>query len=193
MSSAGTLIDTRRSSAPSSSTFAISFFLWCEGRDSNPHALRRQILSLVRLPIPPPSRKESTYYSARGGEPLRELPRRFAAFARAVARAGRDHLQVRAQRRRLRRRGQRSTSGTPAEIKRLPRAARRAVDAAFPRCGKNHSGTWASGPAIRRSARRVFPGRDQKTLPTFPPADGVLPPFRKSRRPAAAAPVQTNE
>ena len=28
---------------------------WCEGRDSNPHALRRQILSLVRLPIPPPS------------------------------------------------------------------------------------------------------------------------------------------
>ena len=30
---------------------------WCEGRDSNPHALRRQILSLVRLPIPPPSPK----------------------------------------------------------------------------------------------------------------------------------------
>src|SRR6266571_5711727 len=26
--------------------------LWCEGRDSNPHAFRRQILSLVRLPIP---------------------------------------------------------------------------------------------------------------------------------------------
>ncbi len=31
--------------------------MWCEGRDSNPHALRRQILSLVRLPIPPPSPK----------------------------------------------------------------------------------------------------------------------------------------
>jgi hypothetical protein len=26
---------------------------WCERGDSNPHALRRQILSLVRLPIPP--------------------------------------------------------------------------------------------------------------------------------------------
>lgn len=33
---------------------------WCEGRDSNPHALRRQILSLVRLPIPPPSQKNET-------------------------------------------------------------------------------------------------------------------------------------
>jgi squalene synthase HpnC len=32
---------------------------WCEGRDSNPHALRRQILSLVRLPIPPPSREKA--------------------------------------------------------------------------------------------------------------------------------------
>jgi hypothetical protein len=27
--------------------------VWCERGDSNPHALRRQILSLVRLPIPP--------------------------------------------------------------------------------------------------------------------------------------------
>jgi hypothetical protein len=27
--------------------------LWCGWRESNPHALRRQILSLVRLPIPP--------------------------------------------------------------------------------------------------------------------------------------------
>jgi hypothetical protein len=27
---------------------------WCPGRDSNPHALRRRILSPLRLPIPPP-------------------------------------------------------------------------------------------------------------------------------------------
>jgi hypothetical protein len=26
---------------------------WCERGDSNPHGLLRQILSLVRLPIPP--------------------------------------------------------------------------------------------------------------------------------------------
>ena len=26
---------------------------WCERRDSNPHGFPRQILSLVRLPIPP--------------------------------------------------------------------------------------------------------------------------------------------
>jgi hypothetical protein len=26
---------------------------WCERGDSNPHGLPRQILSLVRLPIPP--------------------------------------------------------------------------------------------------------------------------------------------
>ena len=58
-----TAIDRRRSRAPSCSTFtAIPFrilFLpdcWCEGWDSNPHAVRRQDLNLVRLPIPPPSR-----------------------------------------------------------------------------------------------------------------------------------------
>ncbi len=27
--------------------------IWCERRDSNPHAFRRQNLNLVRLPIPP--------------------------------------------------------------------------------------------------------------------------------------------
>jgi squalene synthase HpnC len=37
----------------------LSVVRWCEGRDSNPHALRRQILSLVRLPIPPPSREKA--------------------------------------------------------------------------------------------------------------------------------------
>jgi hypothetical protein len=30
-----------------------SLLLWCERGDSNPHGLPRQILSLVRLPIPP--------------------------------------------------------------------------------------------------------------------------------------------
>ena len=36
----------------------ITIFLgfWCERGDSNPHGLLRQILSLVRLPIPPLSR-----------------------------------------------------------------------------------------------------------------------------------------
>ncbi len=29
---------------------------WCERGDSNPHGFTRQILSLVRLPIPPLSR-----------------------------------------------------------------------------------------------------------------------------------------
>jgi hypothetical protein len=28
---------------------------WCERGESNPHTVRRQILSLVRLPVPPPS------------------------------------------------------------------------------------------------------------------------------------------
>ena len=42
---------------------------WCEGSDSNRHAVRRQDLNLVRLPIPPPSRRptkasrKTTYYS----------------------------------------------------------------------------------------------------------------------------------
>jgi squalene synthase HpnC len=40
--------------------------MWCEGRDSNPHALRRQILSLVRLPIPPPSQKNQRIIAAVG-------------------------------------------------------------------------------------------------------------------------------
>ena len=32
---------------------------WCERRDSNPHGFPRQILSLVRLPIPPLSRSKA--------------------------------------------------------------------------------------------------------------------------------------
>jgi hypothetical protein len=34
----------------------ISACYWCEGGESNPYELPRQILSLVRLPVPPPSR-----------------------------------------------------------------------------------------------------------------------------------------
>ena len=34
----------------------------------------------------------------------------------------------------------------------------------FPRSGKNHSGTWPSGPAVRRPARRVLAGRDPEAL-----------------------------
>ena len=33
---------------------------WCERGDSNPHGFTRQILSLVRLPIPPLSRESPT-------------------------------------------------------------------------------------------------------------------------------------
>src|SRR5687767_1718510 len=64
ISSAASAIDTRRSRAPRVSTFAIWLTCWCEGRDSNPHALRRQILSLVRLPIPPPSHKNQRIITA---------------------------------------------------------------------------------------------------------------------------------
>jgi hypothetical protein len=38
---------------------------WCERGDSNPHGFTRQILSLVRLPIPPLSHLEISY-SIRG-------------------------------------------------------------------------------------------------------------------------------
>ena len=41
-------------------------YSWCGRRDLNPHAVRRQILSLVRLPIPPLPRTDwnynTTYY-----------------------------------------------------------------------------------------------------------------------------------
>src|SRR5262245_12444865 len=89
-------IDTRRSRLPSVSTFdGIAFpVLWCEGRDSNPHALRRQILSLVRLPIPPPSQKNQRIIALRGSWTLRELPGRVAAPSRIVARARGNHLPV---------------------------------------------------------------------------------------------------
>ncbi len=42
----------------------------CEGRDSNPHRLPRQILSLVRLPIPPPSRALGREHVSRPGASL---------------------------------------------------------------------------------------------------------------------------
>src|SRR3954451_20857788 len=60
----GSDIDTRRSRGPIVSTLAAILLqislvrFWCEGRDSNPHASRRQLLRLVRLPIPPPSLKK---------------------------------------------------------------------------------------------------------------------------------------
>ena len=41
------------------------------------------------------------------------------------------------------------------------------VDAAVPGRRKNHSGTWASGPAVRRPARRLLAGRDQEALRDF--------------------------
>ena len=37
---------------------------WCERGDSNPHGFTRQILSLVRLPIPPLSQPEQLYKAA---------------------------------------------------------------------------------------------------------------------------------
>jgi hypothetical protein len=47
---------------------------WCERGDSNPHALRRQILSLVRLPIPPLSHWAVLY--CKRGEPSSAKARR---------------------------------------------------------------------------------------------------------------------
>src|SRR5882762_7057497 len=120
ISLSGSDIETRRSRVPRVSTLAAilprnSFVcFWCEGRDSNPHASRRQLLRLVRLPIPPPSPpsgsrksgKKTTYYNRRClfgfdpdvGRPLRKLPRCIAAAAQAAPRADRDHLPLRAQR-----------------------------------------------------------------------------------------------
>src|SRR5690606_3337136 len=36
---------------------------WCERRDLNSHALRRQNLNLVRLPIPPRSQRQADHYN----------------------------------------------------------------------------------------------------------------------------------
>jgi transposase len=44
---------------PACNRLIIKLFIWCERGDSNPHGFTRQILSLVRLPIPPLSRCES--------------------------------------------------------------------------------------------------------------------------------------
>ena len=45
---------------------------WCERGDSNPHGFTRQILSLVRLPIPPLSQRlDSTSYELRCLQPTR--------------------------------------------------------------------------------------------------------------------------
>ena len=52
--------------------FVIRF--WCERRDSNPHAFRRQNLNLVRLPIPPLSPcsqcTSATHYAAHPSQPV---------------------------------------------------------------------------------------------------------------------------
>src|SRR6185295_4344903 len=93
---------------------------WCERRDSNPHALRRQNLNLVRLPIPPLSQHidcniitntrqlrtqvEPCKLPTEGfviqvvstvphvGKPLRKLSRRLGAVAGAHAQANRADL-----------------------------------------------------------------------------------------------------
>src|SRR6185295_18319443 len=57
--------------------------VWCERGDSNPHGLPRQLLRLVRLPIPPLSRT-----AARVRLPLRR-ERRFAKVAQALETRGR--------------------------------------------------------------------------------------------------------
>lgn len=45
--------------------YSIEQSIWCERGESNPHTVRRQILSLVRLPVSPPSQpifiSESNY------------------------------------------------------------------------------------------------------------------------------------
>src|SRR2546429_9566513 len=80
----------------------------------------------------PKSGKKTTYYTLAAffdfaphvGRPLRKFPGRIVAFAQAAAAAGRDHLPLRPQRRRLRRRRHRSGRCTACQIKRLPGRAR---------------------------------------------------------------------
>ncbi len=43
---------------------------WCPGWESNPQDLRRKILSLLRLPIPPPGRATGKMVHLKGVEPL---------------------------------------------------------------------------------------------------------------------------
>src|SRR5262249_13940032 len=45
--------------------------VWCERGDSNPHGFTRQILSLVRLPIPPLSQERSS--AVRLERPLHDI------------------------------------------------------------------------------------------------------------------------
>jgi hypothetical protein len=54
--------------------------LWCERGDSNPHGFTRQILSLVRLPIPPLSHagnytKGMEFFRSVQRSPVGEMPR----------------------------------------------------------------------------------------------------------------------
>jgi hypothetical protein len=53
---------------------------WCERGDSNPHGFTRQILSLVRLPIPPlshgHSQRQLEIPKAEGRKPLHAIPAR---------------------------------------------------------------------------------------------------------------------
>src|SRR5258708_31254842 len=63
-------------------------------------------------------------FSTNVGRSLRKFSGRIAAFAQAAAAAGRDHLPLRTQRRRLRRRKHRSGPCTTCQVKRLPRQAR---------------------------------------------------------------------
>ena len=43
----------------------VKLLIWCPGWGSNPQDFRRQILSLLRLPIPPPGRREAVKLGAR--------------------------------------------------------------------------------------------------------------------------------
>ena len=61
-------LDPHRGFAESRSRIKFSEFVpencWCERGDSNPHGFTRQILSLVRLPIPPLSHHAQLYKAA---------------------------------------------------------------------------------------------------------------------------------
>ena len=52
--------DNPEDSADQNQTQVVERKEWCERGDSNPHGLPRQILSLVRLPIPPLSHESTT-------------------------------------------------------------------------------------------------------------------------------------
>jgi hypothetical protein len=81
--------------------------LWCERGDSNPHGFTRQILSLVRLPIPPLSHADNYtkrmefFRSVQRSElaPVGKMPRVWAPDEETGRHASQRHLSGACRRR----------------------------------------------------------------------------------------------